>query len=291
MSARSRLLILLIGIILFVLFKSCNGSTIQIDEGPISFFVSGDYPYAENELAILLNHIELINGSSIEGEFFLHLGDITRYEGCFEQRYIGVANAVKTLNIPGFVLVGDNEWIDCPKWNNSATIEQGWAWYDKYLSNLDEFFEYPWDLKRQEIRNENWAFVYKGVLFIGLNMPGGAYINVMDRFYDNNEWVLQQLNNPDVRAAVVFGHSGPHSGLNDYFFDLFEIAVENFDRPVLYIQGDLHVWQEDHPFANEKITRLIVKRGGEEQPVQVTVTMDPINPWEFKRNPFSSVNE
>jgi len=248
---------------------------------PITFSVAGDYPYAPGELQYLQEHVDLHNLYS-PSDFFVHVGDIkSGTESCAEQRYIDVAEAVRELAVPAFVLVGDNEWMDC------SNPGQGWSWYQEHLSDLDQYFCYPWELERQAVRNENWAFVYKGVLFAGINIPNGSEGNAGARLQQDADWVSFQMTDKKsvVRAAVIFGHAGL-GGNRDTFFSQFESASGSFGKPVLYIMGDEHHWTYDNPFSKSNMKRIILNRGNVEQPVQITVTTSPSSPWSIVRDPW-----
>jgi VCBS repeat-containing protein len=249
---------------------------------PVTFSATGDYPYGSSEISELQQHMDLHNLYS-PSDFYVHVGDIkSGSESCQEGRFIDVADALKTLAVPAFCLVGDNEWTDC------SNQSQAWGWYVQHLANLDAWFCYPWELERQSVRPENWAFVHKGVLFAGINIPNGDGGNQNTRLQHDATWVNQQMTSKksQVRAAVIFGHAGP-SGSRAIFFDQFEASSAAFGKPVLYIMGDQHKWQLDNPWSPPNMTRLIVDRGGAEQPVEITVNMSTSNPWVFRRNPWS----
>jgi len=248
---------------------------------PVTFSATGDYPYGGSELADLQQHMDLHNLYS-PSDFFVHVGDINAgTETCRESRSIDVRDELIRLAVPAFCLVGDNEWTDC------SNPDQAWVWYETYLANLDQYFCYPWQVERQAVRDENWAFVHKGVLFAGINIPNGDGGNKAERLQDDADWVDFQMvdKKSQVRAAVIFGHTGP-GGSHDLFFNQFEQSSATFGKPVLYIMGDKHSWQYDNPFSEPNMRRIIVERGGVEQPVQVTVTMATSTPWNIVRDPW-----
>jgi hypothetical protein len=83
----------------------------------------------------------------------------------------------------------------------------------------------------------------------------------------------------------VFGQAGPSSS-RDRFFDRFRVAAAGFAKPVLSLMGDEHEWKMDRPWPEQNILRVIVEAGGSETPVEVTVTMDPLDTFQFVRDPW-----
>src|SRR5688572_27838052 len=95
-----------------------------------------------------------------------------------ESEYRETAALLTTGNtIPTWIVPGDNEWSDL------EDPAQGWKWWQKYYFKFEERFQTAWKTERQRERPENFAFVRKGVVFIGINLVGG-------RVHDASEWTL-----------------------------------------------------------------------------------------------------
>ena len=119
-------------------------------------------------------------------------------------------------------------------------------------------------MTRQPERPENFAWVEENVLVLGINLVGAPVLSDPDwdqRLDDDATWVEDQLASAPswVYAAVVFGHSHPndHPAFRDRFVD----AATEFGSPVLYLQGDGHVWIHDQPWIGP-IDRVQVDAGG-----------------------------
>jgi hypothetical protein len=259
-----------------------GGAAGALDE-PVTFSVIGDVPYADSELAKLEQHVanhDLYSPS----DFLVHLGDIFgETEVCFEARYVAVASIFEELAVPVYFVPGDNEWNDC------LDPAQGWAWWTAHLMRLEEGFCGTPATEYQAVRPENFAFVSKGVLFIGINLVGGSQISKAEsrlRMQQDADWVGQQLQQHGAlaRAAVVFSQAGPHSK-RQAFFDQFVPLAASFAKPVLFAHGDGHSWILDRPFSAQNVQRMQVQRGTS-PPVQVTATLDPQNPFVFVRAPW-----
>jgi uncharacterized repeat protein (TIGR02543 family) len=272
------------GLLLLAPLLAAAGPAAAVDE-PITFSVIGDVPYAESELTKLQQHVANHNLYS-PSEFLAHVGDIFgESEACFEARYAAVAGILTGLAVPVYLVPGDNEWNDC------ASPAQGWAWWTAHLMRIEEEFCGTPDTQYQAVRPENFAFVSKGVLFMGINLVGGSSISKAEtklRLQQDADWVDQQLQQrgDEVRAAVLFAQAGPHSK-RQAFFDRFVPAAAAFGKPVLLAQGDGHAWLLDRPFSAQNVERMQVERGTK-PPVQVTVTLDPQVPFVYVRAPWPS---
>ena len=252
--------------------------------GEVTFTVTGDYPSVA-EMPVFQTHMNEHNWYS-PSEFFVHVGDvIDQNDGCLLASYQNVANLLKTLAVPAFVVIGDNDWMDC------ADPDQGFAWWMETFEYFEENFCGAPAVERQNVRIENWAFVMKGVLFVGINNPGtsdGSGEREI-RLQDDADWVEFQFQDKgdQIRAAVVFGHAGPSSS-ERLFFDQLVASSRTFAKPVFYIQGHDHDFLLDNPWSEPNMQRLTVPRGAEEDPLQITVTMDVNHPFSIVRNPWNN---
>ena len=253
---------------------------------PIIFSATGDVPYAAGDDAIFQQQIADQNLYS-PSEFFVHLGDIkSQTVACEESIYSKVAGYLLKLAIPVFIVPGDNETTDC------QDPAQGWAWWVQYFMNFELNFCGAPVAEKQAARPENFAFVSKGVLFVGINLVSGVSKEIQA---DDATWVEQQLGQKisEVRGAVIFSQCGPSSsGARATFFSRFVTAAQTFNKPILFLHGDGHVWIEDYPWSTApNVKRIQVTKGGSEEPLQVTVTMDPRNPqnlFSYIRDPFTN---
>ncbi|HEY3216270.1 MAG TPA: Ig-like domain-containing protein, partial [Candidatus Eisenbacteria bacterium] len=251
-------------------------------DSPIIFTAVGDVPYGDSEVSTFQGEIEDHNVYS-PSEFFVHLGDIfSGSESCEEFRYSRVADIMHMLTVPAYVIPGDNETTDC------SNPGSGWQLWTEYFLRFEDYFCGTPLTERQSGRQENFAFVKNGVLFCGINLVGGT--NDSQILEDDANWVTQQLQakKPNVRAAVVFAQAGPGSN-HSIFFDPFTTAASSFAKPILYLHGDGHSWLMDRPLSGaQNVLRVQVERAGNSPPLQVTVTLDTTNPFQFNRDPWAS---
>jgi len=257
---------------------------------PIIVSVMGDVPYGSSEIPVLEQQMADHNLYS-PSEYIFHVGDIKQQsEPCNETRYIVVADILKSVAVPAFIIPGDNEWTDCPD------PAQAWSYWEAHLLGIEAYSCGTENVERQAVRPENFAFVEKGVLFMGINLvssrtpSSSEWDQIMQADAD---WVVQKFQEygSQIRAAVVTSQCGPGSSKHDLFFDEFEPAAGALGKPVLFIHGDGHSWIQDYPFAYSNIMRVQVEQGGNEDPVQLTVTMDTQNvnsTFELLRNPWNN---
>jgi len=257
-----------------------------LGDGVATFSAIADVPYTGGQEEWLEDFLVQHNEADL-APWMIHLGDIKpQLAACNEQSYASVAAILLTLEVPMFIIPGDNEWNDCPD------PDQAWAdWSSVFMRFEEHWDEAVADVQRQDVREENFAFVRDGVLFIGINLVGGA-IHDQDewdgRFGDNLAWISAQLatHGDDVGAAVLLGHSMIQP-VTLPFFEAFAPIAGAWGKPLLYLQGDGHVWIEDHPFDEAPNVLRIQVDGEAAQPVRFDVdpTADPV--FAYDREPFA----
>ncbi len=252
------------------------------------FSAMGDVPYGSSEVPTLQRQIRDHNKYS-PADFMVHIGDIkSGSSSCTEALCRDMAGWMRALAVPTYILPGDNETTDC------SNPSQAWTYWARYFTDFDAGFCGAPVTAHQSVRHENWSFITKGVLCLGIDLPSPpssvnqTVWNVL--LQQDADWVSQQLRDrgAGVRAAVLFSQDGPGDSHQNLFFTQFRAAAATFAKPLLLLHGDDHTWKLDHPFAEANILRACVNNGGEEDPVQVTVTLDSRNPFTLLRNPWSS---
>ena len=267
----------------------------------LTFAVMGDVPYGltpesiQAEEAILKEQVAGLNQNDLLS-FVMHVGDIKKgVIACEPGVYKTVARILRSNTHPTFIIPGDNEWNDC------QSPEEAWKLWEANFSRFDEHWPSNLGVVRQTNRQENFAFVKKGILFIGINLVGGKVHDWKEwetRIEDDRHWLETQFNihSNDCTAAVIFQHANPGIKIDGKFevkIHAFGPIIEyldkqtaaDFPKPILIIHGDGHKWIEDHPFptAGERITRVQVTAGGQEAPLLVEVRKDATHPFELVR--------
>ncbi len=262
------------------------------------FSAMGCGPYSDED-ADAAKHYLAQENKAASSQFLVHLGDInsgkTARDGSLTEAYYA---GIKTLltrgnRIPTYIVPGDNEWNDRPD------PEVGWEHWSKHLLRLEEHFDTPWDTARQEARPENFAFVHKGILVVGINLPGGRvhdHEEWVRRFRENNDWIDAQFaaHRDAVGAAVVCAQANVVGQgkvkpvvnlLFSGFRNRFGTLAAKFGKPVLFLHADGHRWIYDKPWEDvPNITRIQVDRLDPKfPPVQITVDPDANPPFGYDR--------
>ncbi len=275
---------------------------------PITFSAMGCGPYTPADKPAVAFYIQQENRERIS-EFMVHLGDVFKSplvkkaaaantgqekkagqveplppdQMPTEAEYRWTAEALIAGNtIPTWIVPGDNEW------NDLEDPGLGWQWWQKYYSRFDERFQPAWKTDRQKARPENFAFVRKGVAFIGINLVGGRIHDAAEwgaRLPQDAAWIGAMLTRPamnEVRAAVVFCQANPFvlkpGDPKDKFKAFvvpFRQSAAEWKKPLLFLHSDGHVWTDDQPWPEKNIRRVQLDKWDAKFPtVQITVADD-----------------
>lgn len=289
---------------------------------PVTFSAMGCGPYTPADKPAVAFYVQQENRERTS-EFMVHLGDVFKQplvkpSGSAgeplppdklptEAEYRWTADTLTASNtIPTWVVPGDNEW------NDLEDPVQGWTWWQKHYSKFEERFQPAWKTERQPERPENFAFIRKGVVFIGINLVGGRIHDAAEwsaRLPQDVAWIKEVLTRPatsEVRAAVIFCQANPFvlkpGDPKDKFKPFvipFREAAAEWKKPVLFLHADGHVWTDDQPWPEKNIRRIQVDKWDAKFPtVQFTVadtgdakTMFSFNrrlndpPWKYQAPP------
>lgn len=249
-----------------------------------TFYATGDAPYSDDQAIALRQQIVDLPG---DAEFLIHVGDIRNAEDggdCKRGEYERTAEILKLSHAPVFVLIGDNDWNDCPH------PKSGLKYWNENFLQFDNHWGHPFDIKRQKGRAENFAFVHKRSLFIGLNLVGGEVHSTSEwkkRLRDQAEWTIGLIedyvkdSSPAVGRVVIFGHADPSSKHRMFFHELvgfINVELQN-QIPILYLNGDKHYWlHENHFMGQPSLLRIMVAGHASEAPVKIVVKNDGRRP-------------
>lgn len=249
---------------------------------PLIFSATGCGPYTPEEEPRLAKYVELVNADG-KSQFLVHLGDVVSgsKKAWPEEQYANVAGLLKASKVPVFVVPGDNEW------NDLDNPDEGWKFWSKHFLAFDKQFKNAPTVRRQKERTENFAWTSKGVLLLGINLVGG-------RVHDAKEWELRHKHNArwvrenfstekaSVRAAVILAQALPNK-THESFTKELAAAAKEFEKPILFLHADGHVWQIEEPWMAPNLLRVMTDKIGTNPPVQVAVTDDPKKPFTFDR--------
>ena len=163
--------------------------------------------------------------------------------------------------------MGDNEHNDCPN------PQQGWSYWHQELQGLESYWgdDFEWvltDIQRFASRPETFYFVRKGALFIGLNIVGGRILNQSEwtrRLAEQATWTINLMRNHGL-PTVIFAHANPLDKHNDYFTPLTAFIQNEWDLPLVYLNGDKHQWMFNSSFYGQNNWYRVMLQGGTTDP-------------------------
>ena len=157
-----------------------TGFTHAAGNGHFEFGLWGDMPYAKNgdgpKIPALLDHINALPALA----FTVYDGDTKDGSSVCDDVTIG-SNAITMFNqmrAPLIYVPGDNEWTDCHRKNNGGynALERLSFIRLNLFSSASSFGQNTMVLEHQgalgDAYSENTRWVYKGVVFVSLNIPG-----------------------------------------------------------------------------------------------------------------------
>jgi hypothetical protein len=279
---------------------------------PFSFALIGDTPYSEGEAAALDAMIDQMNREELA--FVIHVGDITGGRGPCTDEWLEARKRQFGRSKHPFVIVpGDNEWVDCHR-TGFDPIERLRKFRELFESGDASLGERKLALERQagpyaEYR-EHVRWVAGNVLFVGLNVQGSNNnlgrtpqmdAEVRLRMAAVFAWMqdsLREARERGVAGMVIFAQADPdfehHARRKNDGFAEFRDALRDlaagFGKPVLFVNGDTHLYKLDKPLVDPKtgeplanFTRVIVF--GSPQTRWIRAGIDAASPSLFEVSP------
>jgi hypothetical protein len=247
------------------------------------FYAHADIPYKDEQTIVLEEQMRSVRS---DAEFVVFLGDLREAgddKPCLAEEYASAAYYFSLSHAPVFVIQGDNDISDCPNYEEGKAL-----WMKEFVGFESKHWNHTFQLQRQEGYPDNFAFVHKFTLFIGLNIIGGETRNATEwetRLSDELTWTTDLIrtyqseysNATNVGRIVIFGHANP-GPRHATFFQTFSsfIKYELMDSvPIVYINGDKHEWLYNTSFYdNPSWLRIGVTGLGAEPLLRVTVEAD-----------------
>ena len=242
---------------------------------PFEFALIGDLPYSPEQEAKFPSLMADINRSP--AAFVVHDGDIKNGSSvCDDATFVSRKQLFDNFEMPFILVYGDNEWTDCHRSKNGS--------YDpvERLAKLREIFskgnqslgKRTLTLTRQSENpqfakfRENVRWIYHGVVFFAINMPGSnnnfgrnpeGDAEYADRNSANLAWIKECFalaKRSNSKGIVLVAQANPgfeldptdkrRSGYNDFIATL-ETETGNFPGQVVFVHGDTHYFRIDKP--------------------------------------------
>lgn len=264
--------------------NSVKEATYEVGE-QVTFYVVANVPFSDDEEDKLQNELMSISN---DAEFVVHLGNIHKASEsqCKDSSYQRASSILQKSAAPLLLIPGNNDWNDCPH------PQQAWLSWQKYFGRFEDMFTHDFVVDRQLGREENFAFLQGGILFLGIHLVPGKVQHLKEwntRHVENIRWTEKKMNEYAAnafRAVVIFGHASPtFYKTQDYFWGILD-EVKEVGKPVLYMHANEPSdgsWREYQPFSDTSMfTAVQVEEGGSSEPVRVTVKFGS-NPFIFDR--------
>jgi hypothetical protein len=280
--------------------------------GVLTFALIGDTPYNAAEAAALDSMIEEINREDLA--FVIHVGDITGGQGpCTDEWLEARKRQFEKLMHPFVIVPGDNEWLDCHR-SGFDPIERLKKFRELFESGDTSLANRSLRLERQSGRYEEYRehlrWIAGNVLFVGVNVQGSnnnlGRTPAMDaehraRMAAVFAWLEDSLRLAERRnlaGMLIFAQADPDfegrmrrkaDGFAGFRNALRELALR-FGKPVLFVNGDTHLYKLDQPLADpatgrplQNFTRVIVF--GSPQTRWIRAGIAPASPQLFQLAP------
>jgi hypothetical protein len=239
-----------------------------------TFAALGDMPYSEDEEAEFIGLIAELNRSRLA--FVVHVGDFKNgHSECSDAVFLERRKWFALSHHPWIYTPGDNEWTDCRRgWGRKyAPRERLERLREIFFSRDTSLGDPSLQLVRQSDGRtgrplpypENARWIYGGVVFATLNVPGGGNNLVHDRaeFQARDAavraWTRSAFDVARARhlpAVVLMMQADPWAaaGVRRRGYEplLATLRQETLTFPgqVLLIHGDTHRYRVDHPLLS-----------------------------------------
>jgi len=281
-------------------------------QAPVTFALIGDTPYNEAEVYALDSMIDRMNAEDLA--FVIHVGDITGSLGpCTDEWLDARKRQFDRSKHPFVIIPGDNEWVDCHR-SGRDPVERLAKFRELFESGDSSLGERKIRLERQsgpyaEYR-EHVRWIAGNVLFVGVNVQGsnnnlGRTAAMDDEYRARMAAVFAWLHDSlrlararDLAGILIFTQGDPdfkrqtrrkRDGFAEFRDALRDLAL-SFGKPVLFVNGDTHLYKLDKPLADpgtgrpiENFTRVVVY--GSPQVRWIRAGVDPSSPGLFEVSP------
>ena len=194
------------------------------DEDRFEFALWGDLPYAKNnddpKIANLINSM-----NSAHLEFSIFDGDTKDGSSVCTDDLIG-AQAIAHFNqlkAPAIYVPGDNEWTDCHRVNNGSynALERLDFIRRTMFGKIESFGQRKIQLSHQgavaSAYSENTRWIHKGIVFVGLNIPGSNNNKINDGACTSSKSARTQADCDADNAEYADRNTHNIAWLNDSF--------------------------------------------------------------------------
>ncbi len=280
----------------------------------LTFALIGDTPYSTTEAYALDVMIEQMNREDLA--FVIHVGDITSGRGpCTDEWFEARKRQFGKSRHPLVIVPGDNDWVDCHR-SGHDPMERLNRFRELFEAGDTSLGERSIRLERQSGRyaqyREHMRWIAANVLFVGINVQGSNNnlgrtpamdAEVQARMAAVFAWLedsAQLAVKSGLAGMLIFTQADPdferirRKGPDGFaeFRDRLRTLASTFGKPILFVNGDSHLYKLDQPLADpatgeplRNFTRVIVF--GSPQTRWIRAGIDPSVPQLFEISPVS----
>jgi hypothetical protein len=289
--------------------------------------IIGDTPYGATQLTAFPSLVSTINQDT-DLSVVVHVGDIKNGStACDDAYFQTIFDAVSEFAFPFVYTPGDNEWTDCHRAAAGAydPLERLGALRSLFFANPSQSLAVAMPLVSQATVSdhetvENQMWVEAGVVLATVHVVGSANgtaawftddmtgslmddpvrrtAEVSSRIAADVEWIgtaFDEAENQGSAGVVILMQADTFPATAGFQETIVALAnrARAFQKPVLLVQGDTHVYKVDQPLgannvygvdAVPNLTRIVVQ--GETASEWLKLTIDPaaaqLFSWERK---------
>ena len=245
----------------------CTAFACNLAAAEFTFAAFGDTPYTREEEARFPDLIAEMNREDLA--FVVHVGDFkAAWMRCDDELFLQRREWFELSRHPFIFVPGDNEWTDCRRWSAGGfdPLEQLGKLRELYFRGEEGLGQRRIRLERQSAAYpEHARWRYGNVLFVTLNVPGGANNarQMPEEFRVRNaavrEWLERSFalaRGDSLGAVVVLIHANPWASPTGRYFGYRELLASlaresrEFRGEVLLVHGDTHRHRVDRPLRD-----------------------------------------
>jgi len=208
--------------------EGMNMGTEATIEGDATFYLMSD---GANNVAFWESQLSALDVEQSGAKFLVHLGSASRrVDDCARSAYTKAKESLTNTPVPVYSLPGNFDWPEC------SDPESGWKHYQDHMMNINTNWDTATDyvVYRQQERPENFSFLWKRVLFVGIHMVTNSDADeTNERVMDNIQWVNQNVEKhqmENIDAIFVMGNERLLATENIAFYEHFSNKKKNVDE-------------------------------------------------------------
>ena len=254
--------------------------------GIVKFYVVADTPYGIRERGRFPQQLDRME---LRPDFLVHLGNVReRQQDCFPPHLDQASKIILNHSrLTTFVLPGESDWYTC------STQASAWIDWKKIFTRFEDNWNHKFLVRHQTEASENFSFVFKRVLFISFHILNVSIVDTTawDAMVKSNvRWLENELSSygssEEVGSIVLLAHAKPHPRRHRIFLESLMQNASRITKPILYLHGGTNAFSITPDFIAQNLSWVSLPKGGNEDPMEITVDPSQTNPFKIHRRPY-----